>query len=410
MIRTASILIALTACGGSDHLMLDASSVRDTPIDAIAIDAISIDAPHGFASAQDFAIGTGPSAVALGDLDGDGKLDIVVANPSANTVSILLATPQGFSVQPDVSTGTMPVSIVLADFNADGKLDLAVSDRAAAPSITVWLNTTTSSGAVSFGTSVDFPVVNEVNGSLSVGDLNGDGRPDLAITYFCSSTNQCLSVLLDATPANGTTPMFATRADFVTTERGDMVAIGDLDGDGVPDLVVPYRSEHIGVFVNTSATNATTPTLTSVDVAVNTSSGAGATITDLDGDGMRDIAFISSGVAVLRNTTTALGLPTFATPLEIPFASQNGLITLASADLDGDGRVDLVIVDYRANIVSVLANTTTAVGAPSFGPRRDFAVGASPLAIAIGDLNGDGRPDLVTANHDANSVSVLLSN
>src|SRR6478672_3256121 len=83
---------------------------------------------------------------------------------------------------------------------------------------------------------------------------------------------------------------------------------------------------------------------------------------------------------------------------------------VSEVDLNGDGKLDLVTANVNDNTVSVLLNNA-APGAvtPSFAPKQDFATGAGPISIAVGDLNGDGKPDLATANFNANTVSVLIN-
>src|SRR5205807_1568483 len=90
------------------------------------------------------------------------------------------------------------------------------------------------------------------------------------------------------------------------------------------------------------------------------------------------------------------------------FATASAPLSVAAGDLNGDGRPDLAVANYGANTVSVLLNTTAPGAAtPSFAPRLDFPTGTNPFSVAIGDLNGDGRPDLAAANCGANTVSVL---
>ena len=134
---------------------------------------------------------------------------------------------------------------------------------------------------------------------------------------------------------------------------------------------------------------------------------------DLNGDGKVDMVVANAGdntVSMLLNTTApGATMPTFAA--QQTFATGMQPVALAVADLNGDGKPDVVVAnDSLAGTVSVLLNTTpTGATTVSFASHADFAVGANPVSVAIGDLNGDGVPDLAVANEGSNTVSVLLN-
>src|SRR5437870_3542475 len=158
-------------------------------------------APPSFAAKQDFATGTTPFSVTVGDLNGDGKLDLVVANQTSNTVSVLLnttapgaATPS-FAAKQHFATGTSPLSVTLGDVNLDGKLDLAVASSTSHPVSLLLPTRPPSAPPPSFAAKQDF-ATGTTPRSVTVGDLNGDGELDLAVANVNSNT---VSVLLNTT-------------------------------------------------------------------------------------------------------------------------------------------------------------------------------------------------------------------
>ncbi|MEK6301611.1 MAG: FG-GAP-like repeat-containing protein [Acidobacteriota bacterium] len=285
----------------------------------------------------DFGTGAGPRSVAAGDFNGDGRLDLAVANFNSNTVSILLGTGTGsFGAKTDFSTGNLPVSVAVADLNGDGKLDLAVANQGSA-TVSILLGT----GTGSFGVKTDFgtgtaPI------SVAVGDFNVNGKPDLAVANFNSNT---VSILL------GTgTGSFGAKADFGTGNLPHSVAAGDFNGDGKLDLVVANQ---------TSAT---------VSILLGTGSGSFGAKTD--------------------------------------FGTGSNPVSVAVGDLNGDGKLDIAVANQNNNTVSILPGT----GTGGFGPKTDFGTGTFPEYVALGDFNGDGKLDLAPANEDDDTVSILLNN
>ena len=197
----------------------------------------------------------------------------------------------------------------------------------------------TYSGVLGFAPKVDF-ISGSGPTSVSIGDINGDGKPDLAVANQSGN----VSILLNTTATNATTPTFATKVDFTTGSRPLYVSIGDINGDGKPDLAV-------------------------------------ANVND-------------STVSILLNTTTiGAATPTFAT--QVTFPTGPGPRTVSIADFNSDGKPDLTAVNYDSNNVSILFNITPALAAtPTFSPQVLFATGLGPYFAGIGDINTDGKPDL----------------
>ncbi|MGL2964935.1 beta strand repeat-containing protein, partial [Flavobacterium sp. RSB2_4_14] len=356
-----------------------------------------------FANKVEFATGTNPQSVSIGDLDGDGKSDLAVTNPPSNTISVLRNTSTignvSFATKVDFATSYVPISLNVRDIDGDGKPDLVVVNRGS-HTVSVLRNTSTF-GTLSFAAISDFATGIEPQ-SVSIGDIDGDGKPDLVVTNLNSNT---VSVL-----RNTSTPgivNFETKVDLLTGDYHYSVCIGDIDGDSKPDLAVTNsNSSSVSVLRNTS-TMGTISFETKVDFATS-NSPISISIGDLDGDGKPDLAtanFADGTVSVLRNTST-LGTVNFATKVDFALGTISlRLYSIGIGDINGDGKLDLAVVNYWGDTISVLRNTST-IGTVNFATNVDFATSDSPNLVGIGDLDGDGKPDLSVATGDNNSVSV----
>ncbi|MEZ2343664.1 DUF4347 domain-containing protein, partial [Microcoleus sp.] len=246
----------------------------------------------------------------------------------------------GFAPKVDFTTGNNPRSVSIGDFNGDGKPDLAVANQNST-SASILINTTaTGATAPTFSPEVPF-TTGTTPVSVSIGDINGDGKPDLAVANLNNGT---ASILLNTTPTGATTPTFATKVDFVSGTGPESVSIGDINGDGKPDLALTnLNNGTASILLNTTATGATTPT--------------------------------------------------FATPVGFPTGSNPFSVSIG--DINGDGKPDLAVANNASTSASILLNTTaTNATTPTFATKVDFPTGTSPFSVSIGDINGDGKPDL----------------
>jgi hypothetical protein len=331
-----------------------------------------------------FPAGSFPKAAVTGDFNGDGRLDLAVANLASNDVSVLLGNGDGtFQPESRVAVGAGPGSIVAGDFNGDGRLDLAVAGRYS-NDVTVLLGngdgTFQERGPYAVG---DYPT------SLVAADFNGDGRLDLATANLNSGD---ISLLV----GNGD----GTFQHEVRLAGGDSpvsLAAGDFNGDGRPDLAVAnLNSGDVTVLLGNGDGTFREKGQFAAGIAL-TSISTG----DFNGDGRLDLAvedFSSAEIEVLLGN----GDGTFQKQEGSPAGTFQG--ALVTADFNKDGRTDLAAANLDFGNVSVLLGN----GDGTFQDQARFPAGISPTSVASGDFNGDGRPDLAVTNGVSNDVSLLL--
>ena len=352
-----------------------------------------------FAAKVDFATGSGPYSVALSDVDGDGKPDIVVANLYGNTVSVLRNTcvseNVNFATNVDYSTWDRCYSVALGYLDGDGMPDIVVANYSPSGTVGVLRNLGNGSFAATVGYAAGFSPT-----SVALADVDGDGKPDIVVAIW--GTNN-VSVLRNN--GDGT---FAPKVNYATGTGPYSVALGDVDGDGSPDIVAAnlngntvsvLRNVGNGIF-SAKVNYPTGPAPVSVALG------------DRDGDGKLDIVVANSGtspnysdgtVSVLSN----LGNGTFATKVDYPAGPYSHAVALG--DVDGDGKLDIVVANsgtspsYSDGTVSVLSN----LGNGTFAAKVDYATGRYPRSVALSDVDGDGKLDIIVANLNDNTVSVL---
>ena len=222
-----------------------------------------------------------------------------------------------------------------------------------------------------------------------------------------------MSVLLNTTAPGATTPSFAAQTTFATGTLPESVTAADLSGDGKPDLIVANGSSNtVSVLLNTTLPGATTPSFAAQQTFATGSAPVSVTAADLNGAGKPDLIVAnleSNTVSVLLNTT-APGATTPSFAAQQTFATGSEPVPVTAADLNGDGKPDLIVANAGSNTVSVLLNTTAlAINSPAFAAQQTSAVGSAPVSGTVADLNGDGKPDLIVGNYSSSTVSVLLN-
>ncbi|MBN8568003.1 MAG: T9SS type A sorting domain-containing protein [Ignavibacteria bacterium] len=366
-----------------------------------------------FSAKTDFTGFSGPTSISLCDMNGDGKLDMVVINYSSAFVSVMMnttttgaATPT-FSARTDFSIGTNVYSVSTADYNGDGKLDIVTSNNG---SLSILLNTTTTGAATpTFSANTNFTISSGAS-IVSVCDLNNDGKPDLTASAG-GAAQAC--VFLNTTTPGASTPTFTTRQNFTTGNQPNCVAAGDINGDGKQDFVTANNADNtISVLMNTMTLGVTPSSFSGKTDFVIGNNPLAVTTSDFNGDGKPDIVAGYDGisnVSVLLNTTTpGASTPTFSAKTD--FATSDASFGVSAKDLNGDGKPDIVAANYGSNSVSVFLNTTTpGASTPTFSAKTDFVTGTNPFSTTFGDFNGDGKPDMVVANSFANSISVYFN-
>lgn len=374
------------------------------------------DAIPSFDPQEFFVTGSIPSSVATADFNGDGRLDVVVSNNNGRSgnVAVLLNTTVPGAAHPSLApqqifhVGSNPRSVTISDFNSDGLCDLVVVNQGD-NTVSVLLNTTPAGASTFVFAPQRVFAVGSGPHLATIADVNGDGRPDIVVANYDDNT---VSLLLNNTVVGATIPSFVKQQVFATQLGPLSVAASDLNHDGSPDLVVDnYLSNTVSVLVNTTPTGATTAAFaTQQSFAVGIEPNTMAT-GDINGDGLPDVVVGNSGnesVSMLTNSTVSgSGSISFLTGQM--FVAGNGTGTVALGDVDGDGKPDLFVSRALSNTVFFLLNNTTPGAAASFRSGVPLAAGAAPYALALADLSGDGKPDLVVANREGGNLSVLLN-
>lgn len=403
-----------------------------------------------FAPNVAYPTGETPVSVIVADFNGDGKLDLAIANVNGNSISVLLGNGDGtFQPHVDYATDFGPVFLATADLNNDHKMDLVASTESLAVSVLLGHGDGTFRPCVSYqdaGGAGSGPA-----GTVTLADFDGNGTPDIAVAV---PLDNAVSILLGR--GNGT---FQTYVEYATPEEPSAVAAADFNRDGNVDLAVSSTSANTvsillgngnGTFQNhVDYQTGPYPTFVGVadlngdgklDLAIadanctDSPCGFGSisillgvgdgtfqphvdygtginpsfTIADVNHDGKADLAiahqtcmYSPCGTGVV---SVLLGNGDGTFPSTVPLAIGGIPGSAASADFNGDGKLDLAIVNATSGLVSILLGN----GNGTFQTPMNYFAGSSPGAITVGDFNNDGKLDLAVTT--ANAVDILPGN
>jgi len=406
--------LSVVAAPGVDNAQRVAGSrLRTARHDAnvISPDSLSFLPPVAYDSG-----GYTASAIAVGDVNGDGKLDIVMGNECASSgcltggagVGVLLGNGDG-TFQAAVTYGTggdsgpfRPVSIAIADVNGDHKPDLVVANgHSNSVGVLLGNGDGTFKPAATYGSGAFFPM------SVAVADVNGDGKPDIAVANECGPVfcDGSVGVLL----GNGD----GTFRSVVTYSSGGSyglsVAIADVNSDGRPDLLVANGC----VSFNFCGTKGAVAVLlgngdgtfqTATEYLSGGSYPYSLKVADLNGDGKLDLVAANSDSGTV-GVLLGRGDGTFRAAMVYSSGDTRNVIQISSvavADVNGDGRPDLLLTTEsmggngnNGGAVSMLLGN----GDGTFQTAVEFPSGGyQTLGVAAGDVNGDGASDVLIAN------------
>lgn len=336
--------------------------------------------------------GSNPQFVAETDVNSDGRLDIIVAN-SVTGIGVFLNNGSGvFTAQTIYPNSNWSMSVAAVDVNNDGKPDIIVANNLAS-NVGVLLNT----GSGTFTNQTIYPTgSNSKPFCLVAIDINSDGKPDIVVS---NNYDNNIGVFLNT--GNGT---FANQTIYPTDSSPKSIAAADVNGDGKPDIIVAnYNASNIGVLLNTGLGTFTNQTTYSTGAGSYTCSVA---IADFNGDSKPDIIvanYVTNNIGVFLNTGTG----TFFAQTTYSTGSGSGPFSVAAADINSDGRTDIIVANYNTNNVGVFLNT----GVGTFSNQTTYSTGpgSGPAYVAAADINGDSKLDLIVTNYAAGNIGVFLS-
>ncbi|HSS98430.1 MAG TPA: VCBS repeat-containing protein [Terriglobales bacterium] len=358
----------------------------------LAITLTSLTSAETFSSPVNYdSAGFGPTSVALGDLNHDHHLDIVATNQNSATISVLLGNGDG-TFQPAVtySSGQSPFYVILADFTRDGNLDAAVANRidSGAATVSIMLG----NGAGGFQSPVSYgPFLDAF--SLSTAYVNNDLKLDLIVSDTGSG-----ALLLGNGDGTFQTPVPIGATNAVALEP--LHLFGDFKTDLVSannfgNSVDIFRGNGHGSFRQVGSRTVPTPPIALV-------------VGDFNHDGIDDVASADEAVnGEGGNVTVFLGTIWGSLVPVASYSSGPESVSIATGDFNLDGKLDIVTANqFFDGTIGILHNK----GNGTFQPAVTFSSGGiTPTSVRVGDLNGDGRPDLVVAHPNGDTISVLLN-
>jgi hypothetical protein len=363
-------------------------------------------------------VGHVPVGSTAADLDGDGDNDLATANQSPDGVSVLLNNGDGtfapartyHAVRSEDGSG--PSNVLAADFNEDGALDLATANNVFTSQVSILLN----NGDGTFAPPDVLDLGASVAAGLTAGDFNRDGNVDVVVA---NSFSEYLSTLLgngDGTFQEPTVQRngYTYPDRYGLSSRPAEVMSADLNGDGMLDVAVlgegrggdsltPLLGNGDGTFRQAKGRQ---PSESSYTVDLCFAPDINKHSNDFNGDGAPDLAVVDR--CSPGKTMIFLGNGDGLFTRGESYPSQAAPASLDVADFDGNRTSDLAVTKLdRTGKAAVLSGagdgTFEALTQPPF-----YRVGDTPLEATAADFNGDGRPDLATANAYSDNVTVLL--
>ena len=368
--------------------------------------------------------GKRPESIAVADFNKDGKLDFITANANSGTVTVAFGKGTGsFGSQKQIGVGSEPVAVVTADFNKDGKTDFAVALQGTDQVVTYLgdgAGNFNKIAALAAGDLYIVPYASYGTGAkLVTGDFNGDTNIDLAVTNSAADT---VSIFLGQN--NG---QFGARVVTTVSPAFNLLglAAADLNHDGKTDLVVSAYENIDVLFASGSGQFTLSQAFGDSAQSVGydgLSDTHDIVLADLTGDGILDLADVNGDtdlIDILKGSSSGK-FSYYSGTGSTNHMGDGGPIALTAGDFNQDGVLDLAVANASVGTRTILTNDGTGnfpgvlfAETPDYGDR-DTAPPVSGADVAVdiaaGDFNNDGKLDLITADDNFASATVLLNN
>jgi gliding motility-associated-like protein len=345
------------------------------------------------------------------DFDGDKKNDVAVSNENSPYIMVYPNNSTGpgnisFGTKYSFNTFARTLHLKCGDLNGDGKPEIVATDGGTGDKVFILKNNSTGPGNFTF-LSQSVSVSGSKTKQLEIADLDLDGKPELIVSSQATNTLRILPNQSTLVAVNFNTPVVLTLTGLTNT---DGLAIDDLNGDQIPEIITAQYQANSGIYVirNNSTPGTLSFEMTNATIAINNIIKT-LRIADVDRDGKNDITYTQQGATplfgVIGNTSTSSAF-VFATPKT--FTTDGMPFGFDFGDLDGDGRADVVIASAGKKSLTILNNTSTP-GGINFTTKNKTGLTYPSRHVRVGDLDTDGKPDIAFTSIDDAALVVAAS-